>query len=209
MYFTADECATFHDTDPARRCDFLRRAIRGMLRPGDDTLITTNLDNDDALHSQAVAAIQRNARVGSLVSLNRGLQYFAGMGVAVAMRYPHNHFLSFAEDVHSDFLTVEYLNHARAYRTMPVVDVARGPMWMEVVHGANVSNGLRLTSRIGYRPLLRGVDLRGFGLTERLGAARQLWGTLIRLPLLALPTAAGKLARKMRPRRDKPGARGI
>lgn len=197
LWFTAQECATLRSPDPARRCDFIRQTVRSRLDGTEEFVVTTNLDNDDALHLGAVAAIRRAAAAGALVSLNDGLQYFEGMGAAVRMRYPHNHFLSLVEDARGDFKTVIYHNHARARKTLPVVDVKGAPMWMEVVHGANVSNGLRLTSRIRYGALWGRVDLRPFGVDVVAPARRQAAAMLLRLPLLAVPTLLGKLARKL------------
>lgn len=200
--FYGEEAREFFAEDEARRVRFLRCTVRSMLIKEDKYVITTNVDNDDAIHCRMVETIQShflqhpvNERI--LYSLNWGLQYFVNQQLLLKMCYPHNHFLTLIEPAHIDFHTVEFYGHAGARKRLPTVDILEQPYWIEVVHGHNVNNGLRITSRIRYGFFLKACSLKEFGLPVAFTARQNCYNALVRYPVYFIPTALRKLYRKM------------
>ena len=122
--------------------DELVQDIRDTVRPRGDVLITTNLDNDDAL---AADALERIASVCSgepraVVYLSRGLVK-SSSGVYL-QKDPSNAFVSVRESWDSPVTSwSEY--HNEFPRVMPAHRLGGSPGWLQVVHGANVSNRVR------------------------------------------------------------------
>ena len=66
-----------------------------------DMLLTTYLDNDDALATDFVEDIQTrvvNFSTGTFLNYSTGLQYFPKSKILLRVDYPHNHFISLYED---------------------------------------------------------------------------------------------------------------
>ncbi|MCU1507389.1 MAG: hypothetical protein QOG18_1762 [Microbacteriaceae bacterium] len=117
-----------------------------------DLLITTNLDNDDGLAIDFVDRLQR-AEIDhprSAVYLTNGL---ISSRDGLYLRHDrHNAFCSVRESS-LDPVTCWSDWHNLLGRSMPVVELGGEPAWLQVVHGANVSNRVRgtLVSPVGYR----------------------------------------------------------
>jgi hypothetical protein len=107
-----------------------------------DILITTNLDNDDGLavdFSERITAVEvPDPR--AVVYVTRGLIKSAqGVFLRIDRR---NAFCSVREPWNSATTAwAEY--HNEFPRVMPVVELDGPPGWLQVVHGANVSNRVR------------------------------------------------------------------
>lgn len=204
-FFTAEEVAGFTGRSTGRQVRFINRAMRERLGGDETWLLTTNLDNDDALACDALARIEQafeNERRQKVISLVNGLQLFPADMAVIGMRYPHNHFLTLCEPLtaDTDAVTVESMSHRQARRIFAVDDIEGAQGWIEVVHANNISNDLRITSRISYRPLLSDVDLRPFGINTTLTRASQMRGTA-RLLAYFFKVAAWRLHRKIFHRR--------
>lgn len=175
-FFTADEVKGFHGTPVGRQVKFINAAIAPCLTGSEQWVITTNLDNDDALAVDALERIQhefeRQPRA-VVISLVDGWQYFPAMRAAIAMTYPHNHFLSMTEPAAPELTTIESLSHREARRLYTVADLEGAPGWLEIVHEGNVSNDMRITSRIGYHVLHGATSLRRFGIELDFSASSQ------------------------------------
>lgn len=201
-FIDAAETRGFAGRSSGREVGFIVSRIRQRLDPDATLLLTTNLDNDDALASDAMARIQAAAAGLSgptVISLVNGLQLFPRFSAAIAMSYPHNHFLTLCEPIaapEAPFATIESMSHRRARREFPVVDLRGQAGWIEVVHDSNVSNDLRITSRIGYRPIFRKVSLSRFGIVSGLTRRQQTLGTL-RIAGCFFSTALRKIKRKL------------
>lgn len=105
-------------------------------------LLTTNLDNDDGLATDFVARLRSVApRPGPVaVYLTRGL-IVSGSGVYLRTDR-HNAFCSVLEPWGEERTSwSEY--HNQLGQVMPVVQLGGAPAWLQVVHGANVSNRVR------------------------------------------------------------------
>lgn len=104
-------------------------------------LITTRIDNDDAIHSSFVDIIQRN------FSQKREFINFENGVIAAGNRFyryvhPSNAFLTFVEP-RFDARTVFSCNHEKAAEVASVRQVREIFGFCQVVHGGNVSNKIR------------------------------------------------------------------
>ena len=124
-----------------------------------ELLITTNLDNDDALATDFLERIQQLAKPGETraVFLERGL---ITSGERTYLRRDlDNAFCSVAEPWSAEPATAWRDWHIMLRNHMPVCSHAGGPAWLQVVHGENVSNRVRghLTDPTRYRALFPGL----------------------------------------------------
>lgn len=161
--------------------------IGRFVTPDDKFIVTTNLDNDDAISYDMMKKLRTlidGDSAGKLYSLNIGYQYFAGANIALKMKYPHNHFLSLAEPVGGEYKTILGFSHVKARKLYRPVDILEKPYWIELVHGGNVNNDIRVTSRIKYYPVLRSIDFGDFGLDISLKWYRNTFNSLVRFPFM-------------------------
>jgi hypothetical protein len=106
-------------------------------------LITTNLDNDDALAADFLERVQRLAQPGQTraVYLEQGL--IACGDRAYLRRDRDNAFCSVAEPWSLQPATAWRDWHIMLRSHMPVISAGGAPAWLQVVHGENVSNRVR------------------------------------------------------------------
>lgn len=119
-------------------------------------LITTRLDNDDALASNHLASVQKafKYQARQFIAFPFGLQLYRGSLYHVYWR--SNPFLSLIERVgkDSEFTTVCCVRHDRVAQLEKVRYLGRSPEWMQVLHTSNLGNTLRGWPRLGaaYHP---------------------------------------------------------
>jgi hypothetical protein len=121
-------------------------------------LITSNLDNDDGLAIDFIERLQAAEPCGerTAVYLARGL---IKSGSRLYLRKDrHNAFGSVVETWTSPS-TCWSDWHTLLGKSMPVIELYDQPGWLQVVHGANVSNRVRgrLVSPAGYARLFPGL----------------------------------------------------
>jgi hypothetical protein len=107
-----------------------------------DLLLTTNLDNDDAVAVDFVARLQDAARQhpGHAIYLRKGLIL---QGEALYLRDdPDNAFCSVSETWDAP-ITAWRDWHILLREHLPVVSLDGPPAWLQVIHGQNVSNRVR------------------------------------------------------------------
>jgi hypothetical protein len=111
-------------------------------------LLTTNLDNDDGLAVDFVARLQDAAHVGDRTAVYIG-DGLIRRGDALLYRRmdPHNAFCSVRESWEEP-VTCWIDWHNLLPTRMPAVVLRGNPGWLQVVHGANVSN--RVHGRLTY-----------------------------------------------------------
>lgn len=109
---------------------------------GADHLVTTRLDNDDAIGRDFVARVQAAARQGTREFLNLPVGYVWHRGRVYRHEHPSNAFISLSEPA-AGFRSVWATRHEEAGRVAPVHQVAGGPAWLQVIHERNVSNRVR------------------------------------------------------------------
>ena len=159
-------------------------------------LVTTRHDSDDALARDFIESVQREVRpVDRLViDFPVGLQLDRS-GAVYADHLRSNHFVSLLERrTEAPPVTVFVSEHPKLRRHAPIRRVVTEPMWLEVLHGSNVSNDLRgervdpsvVASRfdipLGYRADVDPQTLR----RERRERSRAMWRTRLTNPHAAL-----------------------
>lgn len=111
-------------------------------------VITTRVDNDDVVHATFVERIQRDAALigekNCILSYLNGLQYDEKKRRILKYKYPNNHFTSLIAQpacLGENILRYNhvYIGNADVYKEYKKTQV---PLWVEVVHGDNVSNEL-------------------------------------------------------------------
>lgn len=110
-------------------------------------VLTTYLDNDDALNVGFVEDLQRRALAvndGTFINYNDGYQYYSEDGYLMRIHYPTNHFVSVVEK--GEPVTIKgifgYGGHAYIHtiKDVNIEHVRNVPMWCEVVHEKNMIN---------------------------------------------------------------------
>ncbi|RDV43403.1 hypothetical protein DOE76_18095 [Leifsonia sp. ku-ls] len=136
--------------------DELLSDLRAALDRTPDVLVTTNLDNDDALASDFLARVQAAAVPGRRTAIYLADGLIADARGVYRRRDRFNAFCSVAEDwgTDGDPVTCWLRAHNRLRESMPVASLRGRPGWLQVVHGENVSNRVRgrLVSPAAYRP---------------------------------------------------------
>lgn len=110
-------------------------------------VLTTYLDNDDALNIHFVEDLQRRAADlsdGTFIYYTEGYQLFTDHHYLMRIHYPRNHFASVVEDGNPATLKTIY-----GYGSHYYIDQIKGakieyvkdmPMWCEVIHEKNMGN---------------------------------------------------------------------
>jgi len=148
----------YMDASNGERRRITQQEIMNHMSCGVQRVVTTRLDNDDALHSRFVQTLQditssMNEDEVAFINFTRG--YIWHDSKLYLTEQESNPFISMVEKAH-DFQTVYCgVEHARLFTVAPIREVLIAPLWLQVIHEKNVSNrvqGLR-------RPI---TALRGF-----------------------------------------------
>ena len=114
-------------------------------------VLTTYLDNDDALHVQFVEDIQQRVATvsdGTFINYDDGYQYYTEDKFLMRVHYPTNHFVSVVESGNSATLKgiFGYGSHAAIDEIKNVkIECVKGQrMWCEVVHEKNIMNDAKI-----------------------------------------------------------------
>jgi hypothetical protein len=155
--------------------------IKKRLPENTEWIITTRIDNDDALHRDAVKTIQQNftAKHKYLISLASGYILNTSDNRMSHYYYPMSPFISLIENAAESPAGVFEKGHTRwdALRLFIFREIwheffrpgkrrsrfiLKKPMWIQTVHGRNVSN-----SFIRGLPVMREIDSSDFSLDFR------------------------------------------
>ena len=115
-----------------------------------DHVLTSRLDNDDAISTDYIEAVQscvQNHGPGTyIISMEYGLQYDVKMKLAYRYLYRANHFLSMLTPLSAEKKTVYSFNHAFLDTYDIDVQYIQGThaYWAEIIHASNYSNDLAL-----------------------------------------------------------------
>lgn len=131
-----------------------REEIQKRIEKNTNLLITTYLDNDDALHKNYIEEIkQMEVKRPTFVSYVYGIQYYTELNIATRVPYTNNHFISLAEplnDNQTNFRTVYgYGSHLDINKHKRIETVyIKNPQqdrWIEVIHETNMDNDVKMT----------------------------------------------------------------
>jgi hypothetical protein len=127
----------------SREC--ILEAVRSVSNPGADYLITTTIDNDDAICRNFVQETQLRFTGQEFQYVNWEIGYVYCKGKFYFRRDPQSPFNSLISLAKDNRLVYDVW-HNKIRSTGTVVQIRNNPGWIQVVHGKNVSNRIR-----GYR----------------------------------------------------------
>ena len=142
--------------------DQVRTVVRQYIPSDSEYLITTWLDNDDAIHKDYVQFIQDNFEPKDGETLN----FFFGYQLAEGKLYFDfelaNHFISLIEKYNPEsFNTCLCRPHKELYEVCKSAKkIFCKPLWIEVVHGSNYMNVYRRGFRIPLGNILADYSLK-------------------------------------------------
>ncbi len=124
--------------------------VAKAVRKGDEAVVTTRLDSDDAISENYIGAIQAHAddfisSDGPTLLLNfpRGFQLDHETRRLFFDWMPRSSFHSLFERPEADLATVLAGNHAKFHEIHPTEHDDSIVAWLMVIHGGNVINKLR------------------------------------------------------------------
>jgi hypothetical protein len=169
--------AAYSNLRPLPVKEWFSACIEREISPDTECVVTTRLDNDDALHREAVADVQSHCRPGTTEFLNllNGYVYDHASGQASPRVLPDGPFVSFVENPRSAPLrTVLRFSHREVARVAPVRQIDGGPRWLQVIHDRNLTNRFqcRQSSRVELEPEFA-IGATGETLMRRLGLTQE------------------------------------
>ena len=169
------ECPQFVPVyvEPERGCHFaeiFREEI--VKRLNAKRVVSTYLDNDDALNVRFVEDLRERASLandGTFFYYDEGYQYYTDDKFLLQIHYPRNHFVSVVEEGSPDSMKGIF-GYGRHYyideiKGAKIEHVKTEPMWCEVVHEKNMINDANFligTKRVKDSEVLR----REFSVSE-------------------------------------------
>ncbi len=129
-------------------CDSLpltevQQAVRNVVGGKADWLLTSRLDNDDGIHPQFVAMLQKAQRFQEAEVLNYPYGVIFRAGRTYRRRDLSNAFISLSEPASASQTVFSIPRHVYARDSYPVRQMPVDPMWLQVIHESNVSNRVR------------------------------------------------------------------
>ena len=113
-----------------------------------ETLITSRIDNDDAVHLDFIDTIQRHISIpttSELIIFPNGLQYDCTKQLMTHYHFPNNHFSTLVIANSCPIKTILDYDHMKINRFFPTRFLNKEkPMWLEVVHDGNILNRMYL-----------------------------------------------------------------
>lgn len=110
-----------------------------------EVIVTSRLDNDDALHKDYISTIHEYIKENELkkyvLLFNNGVQYEENSRILTRYHFPKNHFSTLIEFNDDKINTILNFNHMEIAKNVNTVELDNTvPLWLEVVHSTNVSN---------------------------------------------------------------------
>ena len=168
------------------------------LRTDTNYVLTTRLDNDDAVADDFIETIQRffDGQVFEFLNLVNGAQYTPGK--AYLRPYTKNPFLTLVENITTNPPSTVFVeHHYRVDEKGPVRNIRTShPMWLQIIHGGNVLNevvGLRVPGK--WLATHFGCELRFDDAYGELAVEMSLGFAKIFSRLIQKPARIGELVR--------------
>lgn len=129
-------------------------------------LITTRLDNDDAICKEYIETIQRafSGQTLEFLEFRSGLQFNETTGELFAASYNSGPFLSLIENRCGRPKTVYCCDHRKAAETAPLMRIELDRAWLQVVHQRNLKNRIEPNLKPEPLSLLARYHAARFGL---------------------------------------------
>lgn len=122
--------------------EICRTVVREAFPQNADWLLTTRLDNDDALHPDFIQTVTSCVEVGRREFINPTNGLIVASGKLYRKRDVSSPFISLSEPM-SECKTVWLDQHQRLSRHGQIRQVALRDAWIQVVHGGNIANQVR------------------------------------------------------------------
>lgn len=127
--------------------DFIN-PVANLAKSGDKKyLITTRVDNDDAISFDFIETVQKSFSPGDLlfVNLNRGYAYDVEKNQFHGMNYRSNPFVSVVENAKDAKTILGYGNHIKIKdnHSLNYIEIDDKNYWVQVIHESNLMNGVR------------------------------------------------------------------
>ena len=143
-------------------------------------VITTYMDNDDALDIHFVEDIQRRAASlpdGTFITYDSGYQFFTDYNYVMRICFPKNHFMSVVESGNPTTVKTIYGYGSHYYidkiRGVRIVHVKNQPMWCEVIHEKNMGNDAYFLRAKMMKD--DGLLITAYGLKEKVNSGVELY----------------------------------
>ena len=121
------------DTQTYRTC------VKSLLNRNVTGIVTTRLDNDDAVGIHFVDEIQKHFQYQKFMYLNFPNGYLLRENTLYQVKKRTNAFISLFENS-DNFITAWYGNHMEANNRGMVQNVHTTPLWIQVIHEYNIKN---------------------------------------------------------------------
>ena len=126
------------------------RTVREVIGPpvAGQAIITSNLDNDDALASDYLARVRAAAQhhfSAERIALNVPDGYVLAGDRLFAHRHEQNAFTNMVEPDDERLATTMSIRHMELSDHLPVIQCEGPPGWLQLIHDGNVSNRIRGT----------------------------------------------------------------
>ena len=131
---------------------YFRHLVYKNADKSQNELLTTYLDNDDAIHKDFIKDIQtraKNLKFNTIISFQYGIQYYEEMNIAVRIPYKNNHFLTYYERLTEQIKTVWGFWHFSIFNyphiAIELINNKHNPNWIETIHQGNIDNDVKMT----------------------------------------------------------------
>ena len=149
-----------------------------------ESLLTTYLDNDDALHKDFVKDVQerlKHLQYNTIISFKYGIQYYEEMNIAIRIPYKNNHFLTYYERLSEHLRTVWDFWHYSIFKyphiIIELIEEKDTPRWIETIHTGNIDNDVKMT--VHHHLMTSQETLFDYGIHIPLGNKNELWRKFI------------------------------
>ncbi|MBL4673361.1 MAG: hypothetical protein JKX81_13975 [Arenicella sp.] len=125
----------------------IRRQILDRVPAHKKVLLTSRLDNDDALNKDFIRGLQADAGPLSHKAHAQVMNYPNGLILSRGRVYSHrdtsNPFASVLEPLSADIKTIWQHQHTKLHNVGTIHQLKPQSMWLQVIHSSNVSNRIR------------------------------------------------------------------
>lgn len=166
--------------------------VTARLSPQARRVITTRLDNDDAVAQNFIDRVQEEAgQIADATIINFSDGIALNQGRLFSAHDPSNPFASLVED-RRQIETIWSAPHMELIQRFPTHQIADEPAWLQVVHGENVTNRIK-GKRLRDRDLLNRFALAKSVVFAENSSAAMLLDRLVAFPYRQLREAGIRL----------------
>ena len=179
---------------------YFRHLVYKNADKSQNELLTTYLDNDDALHKDFIKDIQtraKNLKFNTIISFQYGIQYYEEMNIAVRIPYKNNHFLTYYERLTEQIKTVWGFWHFSIFKyphiAIELINNKNNPNWIETIHQGNIDNDVKMT--LHHHLITNQSVLSEFGITTPIIKNTTAW---YRFMCMFIPRFAKQIIRRIK-----------